>query len=103
MRPTRASRFSTTEMVTVKGQSTFGYWNMPTLLSKPLDPSDTVSILITSDLAGRPDLIAQQYYNMSELDWLIIAFNHALDVFNWPKVGTVITIPSSFMVATQLR
>jgi len=42
---------------------------------------------------GRPDLIAYDLYGSTELDWLLIAFNDAFNVFNWPRAGDVINAP----------
>ena len=97
-----------TDLVLFEGQSTYGYWDMPKVLTATIDPADTIAVQITPDLVGRPDLIAEKYYGNSEFDWLVIAYNAqtdptALDVFGWPKVGTVITIPSPYIVNTMLR
>ena len=97
------SRLKNTPSVIFRGQATFGLWAQPSIISKPLNPSDTITVVVPSYQNCRPDLIAKQYYGNSELDWLIIAYNNSQDVFGWPKTGTVITIPSPYIVATQFR
>ena len=108
-----SNRLNATDLVLFNGQSTYGYWNLQSILTQQLDPADLISVQVTASIVGRPDLIAKKYYNISELDWLVVAFNAmslgenndptALDVFGWPKVGAVIVIPSQRVVSTMLR
>lgn len=87
------SRFQTTETVLQDGEEVWGTWNQPSFLAKEVPRDRQTAIKITSDRAGRPDLIAQDLYGTTKLDWLLIAFNDAHGVFNWPRTGTVITAP----------
>jgi hypothetical protein len=86
------SRFKRTATTIFNNQEIFGRWTMPEALLEIAD--DRVQYhRVTAGQEGRPDQISYDYYNTTEFDWLLIVFNDANDVFNWPRAGTVIKIP----------
>jgi hypothetical protein len=42
---------------------------------------------------GRPDLISYMLYKTPRYDWVLIAFNNAVDTLNWPPTGLQIKYP----------
>ena len=88
------SRFQGTPTILQDGEEVWGTWRKQSFLAKPLPQSQQTAYRVGSDKAGRPDLISIELYGTTKLDWLLIAFNDAFEVFNWPRSGTVITAPS---------
>lgn len=101
------SRFATTptetyDHRTMGSHEVYGKWRKPSILTRPVSDSELVRYVVPKNREGRPDLIANDFYGVSELDWVIIAFNNALDVFNWPTAGQIVIIPQSSRVAAEL-
>lgn len=96
------SRFQLTETIVQDGEEIWGVWKRPSFLASDLPTEQRQAVKINSDRAGRPDLISQDLYGTTKLDWLLIAFNDAFDVFNWPRVGTVITAPIAGIVLGEV-
>jgi len=86
------SRFKNTEHVRVDGVETFGRWKRPPALEQ-LDINQVIKLQVTSDLEGRPDLIANEYYYSPYYDWIIIMYNNPENPVGWPKTGEIIDIP----------
>lgn len=80
----------------------FGTWQKPSVLTRVVPDDQITRYVVRKEREGRPDLIANEVYGVSELDWVIIAYNKANQVFNWPKAGDVIKIPSSSFISAEL-
>jgi len=97
-----SSRFCYSEPIVVDGKETFGRWVRPSFLSKEnIDEENIVKLIINSISAGRPDLIAQEYYGDSKLEWIVVMFNRPLNPIGWPRAGTVIEIPQRSILFTN--
>lgn len=96
------SRFQATETVIQDGEEVWGAWKSPSFLALDLPQGQQQAIRVNSDRAGRPDLISFDIYGTTKLDWLLIAFNDAYGVFNWPRAGTVITAPTPDIVLGEV-
>jgi len=96
------SRFRDTPTILQDGEEVWGTWHKQSFLTKQLPQSQQTAYRVGNDKEGRPDLIAQELYGTSKLDWLLIAHNDALDVFNWPRAGTVITAPITSVVLGEV-
>lgn len=96
------SRFTKTEMIIVDRVETYGKWNSYSFLkTRPSD--DLIGVFrVTSALEGRPDLISAAIYSTSQLDWVLIAFNNARGVLNWPKTGERIEYPLEKVVMPEV-
>lgn len=95
------SRFQETETTVFGGHEVFGRWKRPQLL-QALRPNQVSYYKVLSNRAGRPDEISRDFYGTTLLDWLIIAYNDAVQVLNWPESGTVIKIPNRTVVFSEL-
>ena len=80
----------------------WGTWDRPSFIVNTIPQSQRIAVRVNNNRAGRPDLISRDIYGTTKLDWLLIAFNDAFDVFNWPRSGTVITAPSSEIVLGEV-
>lgn len=96
------SRFRNTESVLYNGNETFGTWSQADLFIRPKSPGDYFLYTVTNSYEGRPDLIAFEVYNSSELDWIIIAYNKPRQVLNWPIAGDVIKVPRASVVSLEI-
>jgi hypothetical protein len=97
------SRFIRTENVRKNNATTYGLWVRPRLLTEAeLEESDIIKVPIDQEYNGRPDLIANNFYNDPMLEWVVIMFNRPADPLNWPKAGTVIKIPSKAVVFSTI-
>ena len=96
------SRFQTTKTTLQDGEEVWGTWDRQSFLSGDIPQDQQQSIMVVSDRAGRPDLISFDLYGTTRLDWLLIAFNDAYGVFNWPRTGTVITAPITDIVLGEV-
>ena len=101
--PPDLSRFQDTQVVSKDNIQTFGLWNRPDfMIRENLDDDQILKITIDSTTAGRPDLIAQQYYKTALLEWIVVMFNRPLNPLGWPEIGKVIEIPKSTVVFRSL-
>jgi hypothetical protein len=91
------SRYIDTEQVFWKKEESFGLYEVSERI-KSLKPKDLISIKITTGLAGRPDLIAQENYGTPYYSWVIVIHNSPLNPIGLPKQGDVITIPTATIV-----
>ena len=96
------SRFNKTEEIIVDGHVTFGAWSSFSFLTKRPDESSIGVFRVTSAVAGRPDLIANQLYGTPLLDWVLIAFNRRRRTLNWPMAGDSIEYPLDSIVLPEL-
>jgi len=96
------SRYRSTQRIVVDQSETIGVWSQPSfLLNRPKD--DLVGVFrVTSAVEGRPDLIANQLYGSPLLDWVLISFNNAREVLNWPKSGMAIEYPVRSVVIPEI-
>lgn len=94
------SRFKNTPLININGKEAYGRWVAPDFLS---DPKLQISkYLVTSGLAGRPDLISNSVYGTPEYYWVIVAYNKPIDTLNWPDVGDLIDIPDIKAIISEL-
>lgn len=91
------SRFKNTESLIFDGVETFGVWNQPNFMAN-VDDRFVINFPVSSEFEGRPDLISLRFYGTTLLDWVVIGFNAPRDVFNWPRAGVTIRIPSRNVV-----
>ena len=85
------------------GIETFGLMKPYAFLDEKNLTQDEITVIkVTSDVAGRPDLIAWQLYNQPVLSWVIILFNKPLNPIGWPQTGTVIKVPDASAVFKEL-
>lgn len=100
------SRFASTPVILYDGgdgpQEMYAKWQRPKALTRDLADSEIQRYVVPKAFEGRPDMIANAVYGVSELDWLVIAYNEAAQVFSWPKAGQVIKLPRSTFVASEL-
>ena len=97
------SRWRLSEPIIDNGKETFGLWTRPDFLKKDNVPENQIMLVrIDSLIAGRPDLIALKYYQNSLLEWVVVMFNRPLNPIGWPKIGTMIKIPSSVIVFSNI-
>jgi len=88
------SRYVNTKSIFWKDEESLGLYSVPKKI-RQLEPEDLIGIKITPELAGRPDLISQEYYNTPYYSWIITIYNAPLNPIGWPKKGDVILIPNS--------
>ena len=91
------SRYINSERIFWEDEESFGLYKANEKI-KSLTPEDLINVKITPGLAGRPDLIAQEYYNTPYYSWIIVIYNAPLNPIGWPKQGDVITIPKPSVV-----
>lgn len=98
-------QFTPTVLVTLpNGETveTFGTWKMPNFLKKRPADENIGRYVVTSGVEGRPDEIAAEIYGSQYLDWILVAFNNAVDPLNWPKAGTVLEYPLPRVVFAEI-
>jgi hypothetical protein len=93
------SRFSRTDSVLFDNNETYGRWASP--ITNNIYKNLTV-ISVGAQYAGRPDLIANELYGDSSLDWVLIAVNNAADALNWPSAGSTIKVPIRSIITSEL-
>ncbi len=96
------SKYRETDTILQDGEEVFGRWVEPDLLVRELGEDQFQVFVVNNTRAGRPDLIALEFYGTTQLDWFLIAFNKQRDVFNWPRAGDVIKIPIPSLVISEL-
>ena len=101
------SRFQSTEKLFYKpldGKATvtYGMWVPPSFLTRTLDSKSVGNYQVISGYDGRPDYVSSVLYGTPYLDWVLIAFNKAQDVVNWPAVGTIIQYPLPQVVFAEI-
>lgn len=103
----QGSRFQGTPTVllmTTNGQlvETMGVWKRPAFLRIRPNPDQIGTYQVQTGRVGRPDLIAAELYGSAFLDWILIAFNQAMDVLNWPQAGMIIEYPLPRLIFAEL-
>jgi hypothetical protein len=98
------SRFAnSTPILTAGGQETFGIaTKYDFMIRENLNDDQTQVLVVTARQAGRPDLIALDIYGDSNLYWIPLMFNRPDDMFNWPKNGEVIELPTPPTVSAEI-
>jgi hypothetical protein len=96
------SRYTTTPETEYDGAHTYGKWKSYNFLTESLAENQTRTLYITNAYEGRPDLISQQIYNTTKLDWVLIAFNKVRNPLNWPRAGDIIRYPLESVVMTEI-
>lgn len=76
---------------TTVNEKTLGWWER--FLDIQRDVTD-IDITIDKKYAGRPDLIAYDFYNKASLAWVVLQYNNIVDVTAELIPGKKITIPS---------
>ena len=87
------SRFKSTQPVVYGDLETLGVWRKPYFLTADLSSNLVGTYVVPSNMNGRPDLISNMLYKTPRYDWVLIAFNNAVDTLNWPPTGLQITYP----------
>jgi hypothetical protein len=96
---TSISRFSQTEAVIINGIETFGRWKRPDFINPDLLDEDQIRTFgVDNEFAGRPDLIATDFYGSPLLEWVVIMFNNPQNPIGWPVSGSVIRLPERSLV-----
>lgn len=72
-----------------------GWWDKKDISGS--DINETV-YEITNVTAGRPDLVAYEYYSTTELEWVILQYNNIVDIKEEFVLGRKILIPSKSYV-----
>ena len=96
------SRFSSTQITIVNGVETYGTWNKYNFLKERPPEDDIDTYEVPASMEGRPDLISQAIYDTPNLYWVLVAFNNARTVLNWPKAGKLIEYPKESVVMTEV-
>lgn len=96
------SRFIKTSTTTFRNVETYDVWVRPSFLTKTLGNDEIGVFTVEAQYEGRPDNIAYLLYGDHLLDWVIIAFNNATDVLNWPQAGSVIKYPLINVIVREL-
>lgn len=76
-----------------------GWWERKTL---PKDVATDIELTIDEEYAGRPHLVAFDYYGTVRLTWLVLQYNSIVDVEEEFKLGDNIVIPSPQRALTTL-
>lgn len=87
------SRYENSERITFGDVDTFGLYKRDNRL-KNIKVEDLVNIKITPGLAGRPDLISEEYYNTPYYAWIIVMVNNPINPIGWPRQNDQILIPT---------
>jgi len=100
---TSSSRFRETEPIIRNGKETYGLWVRPAVVNPDnLEDSDIMTLQATQTNAGRPDLIATEYYGTPQLEWVVVMFNKPLNPLGWPQAGVIYKIPRPQVVRALL-
>lgn len=89
-------RLKFTEIIDFDGKTTYGVWRLPRYIRE--GTTGVIYHTVESGEEGRPSAIALRYYGSTLLDWVIVSYNNAVDVLNWPKAGDIIQIPPASTV-----
>lgn len=57
------------------------------------DDLDIVVYTIPLEVAGRPDLISEIFYQTSRLEWFVLQYNNIVDINEELAVGKIIRLP----------
>lgn len=92
------SRFIKTPLVkTRSGKDTYsiieGFESL-----KELSGDNYQVYVVDSSYAARADLIAQNFYGDSHLEWVIVLANRPKNPLNWPAAGESIKVPRNTYV-----
>lgn len=60
------------------------------------------SYTVTNLTAGRPDLIANEFYGNTELEWIVLQHNSIVDIIEEIAVGKTLKLPSRSFVHTNI-
>lgn len=85
----RGGRYLQGGTVELRGDK-LGWWERKLFDRSPTD----VSYTITSKYANRPDLLAFDLYGRANLQWFVMQYNNALDVYTDFNEGTTIVLPT---------
>lgn len=101
LRPTTYSRYRyTTPIITEDGIETYGLAVPHQFLKKEtLLPEQILQTKpITSELAGKLDLLAEEIYGKNELFWVFLMFNNIENPLTYPEIGIIVQYPSPDIV-----
>tara|TARA_R100001244_G_scaffold25113_3_gene25515 strand:+ start:22664 stop:22984 length:321 start_codon:yes stop_codon:yes gene_type:complete len=102
--PRANSRFSdSVPILSRDGRETYGIATKYDFLSRDNLKSDEIGqIVINPDLAGRPDLLADEIYGNVDLMWIAVIFNNVQNPLNWPTNNQVVEFPIPSVVFAEL-
>lgn len=67
-----------------------------------LNSNSIIEYRVSGKRAGRPDLISDDVYGTPQLYWVVIMVNKPREVLRWPKIGSIIYLPSSAVVMSEI-
>lgn len=97
------SRFYKTQTVVFDGEEVFGKWDSPSFVGRNLRDGEYTPYQVDNAREGRPDMISNEVYGTTQLDWVLIAANGARGALNWPRAGDVIKVPIVDLVSSELK
>lgn len=96
------SRFFKTSLVLTRdGKETYGRMDGFDSI-KNINGDNFTFYTVPNELEGRADLIADNFYGDSHLEWVLVIANAAKNPLNWPKSGEVIKVPDEEFVRSTL-
>lgn len=95
------SRFGGQDSIIVDGVETFGRWVRPRFFDE-LQDDQIITLKVTTNDVGRPDLIAARFYGTPLLEWVIVMFNRPQEPMGWPLSNDVISFPIAQVVLSEL-
>lgn len=87
--------------MTSAGDETWGVLVPFTFLNPAnLSPSDILRTApITSDMAGKLDLVSQMVFGYPDLEWVLVLFNNVENpLAGYPQTGTIVAYPNPALV-----
>ena len=102
--PRSNSRFLISDpILTRDGRETYGIaTKYDFLIRENLNSDEIGQIVINADLAGRPDLLADEIYGNVDLMWIPILFNRVQNPLNWPTNNQIVEYPIPSVVFAEL-
>ena len=95
-------RYKDLKTIDYKNHITYGRSKKFKFLDIPTTDNSIRNYKVQSGQEGRPDLIANAVYGDPRLCWVLIEYNKVVDMFGWPKSGTIIKYPQESVVLPEL-
>lgn len=95
-------RYKNLNSIDYKGHIAYGKARKYAFTSIPITDSRIKNYKVKAGQEGRPDLIANAVYGDSKLFWVLLEYNNVVDVFGWPKIGSIIRYPTESAVLPEL-
>lgn len=101
------SRFQFTDTVLLQTSDgltveSYGPWRPPSFIRTRPSADKIGRTQVSPGRAGKPDMLSYDIYGTDALDWVLVAFNGAFDVLNWPSAGSVIEYPLPSLVFAEV-